>query len=350
MSSSSRLGRNFRARFRTFIWRGNGLKVKFWGTRGSLPQTISNSDALNLIDALITESERQGIDSLKAFKIALHQGQLANPISYGGNTSCTEVLHGAQSFFVDMGSGLRDAGSFYMPKGVKEFHIFLTHMHWDHLIGLPFFIPIHVPGYTVKIYHIHKNAPEHVKIKFNGVNFPLTWDQLGGKIEFVQMKLYEPKPFGDVSVTPFALDHPGGSFGYRFDGGGKSCAVGVDGEYKRTTVKDLGKDLPFYQNLDLLIFDSQYEIAELASRFDWGHCTPTIGVDLSLRECIKTIVFTHHDPWATNAKILRMHAHATTHAKVQLPAFKDRWIAAKQPNGPKLISAWDGLEIDLDVP
>ena len=189
-----------------------------------------------------------------------------------------------------------------------------------------------------------------VGIKFNGVNFPLTWEQIGGKIEFVQMKLYEPLKFGDVSVTPFVLDHPGGSFGYRFDAAGKSCAIGVDGEYKRTTATELAKDLPFYQNLDLLIFDAQYEIAELASRFDWGHCSPNIGVDLALRECIKTIVFTHHDPWANPAKLRRMLKQASTYMTNQFPAFKDRWAAAGQPNGPKLLTAWDSLVIDLDSP
>lgn len=326
------------------------MKVKFWGTRGSLPQAINNADISAMVAELITEADRQGIRTLRTFKLAMEKGDLGKPISYGGNTTCTEILQGDQSFFVDMGSGFREAGTFYMQAGRNEFHIFLTHMHWDHIMGLPFFVPVHVPGHKIKIYHVHRNAPEYVKINFNGINFPLTWEQLGGKIEFVQMKLYEPVQINDTSITAFVLDHPGGSFGFRFDANGQSCAIGVDGEFKRISPDELGKDLAFYQNLDLLVFDAQYEISELASRFDWGHCSPNIGVDLALRETIKNLVFTHHDPWATPTKLRRMNLAASKHMQAQLPAFQKQWDDAGQPSGPKLITAWDSLTIDLDNP
>ncbi len=327
---------------------GGHVKIKFWGTRGSLPQAMSNSELVSILGDLLTEAEKKGLKSPASIKEAIEKGQLSHPISYGGNTTCTEVSHGDELAFVDMGSGLREAGTYHMASGRKIFHIFLTHMHWDHVMGLPFFVPVHVPGHTIKIYHVHRNAPEAVKINFNGVNFPLTFEQLGGKIEFVQLKLYEPHQLGAMKVTPFVLDHPGGSFGFRFDADGKSCAVGVDGEFKRISREELGKDLVYYQNLDMLIFDAQYEIAELASRFDWGHCSPNIGVDLALRETIKNLVFTHHDPWANPAKLRRMYKSAATYAKTQLGAFKSQWEAASQPSGPNLITAWDGLTIDLD--
>src|SRR5690606_16120555 len=152
--------------------------------------------------------------------------------------------------------------------------------------------------------------------------------------------------FGDVTVTPFALDHPAGSFGYRFDADGKSLAIGVDGEYKRLTPKELGKDLKFYQNLDLLLFDAQYEMSELASRFDWGHCSPNIGVDLALREGIRHMLFAHHDPWSSEEKLRRMFDNTVKYMKSQLDSYAEIWEKI-QPGGPQLSMAYDGLTVEV---
>lgn len=322
------------------------MYIKCWGTRGSLPSAVNNAKFLTLLEDTVALGKKHGIEKSADLVEAVRSGKLHTPIVYGGNTTCTEIGHGKGTIYVDMGSGFREAGTAAMQQGVKEFHIFMTHMHWDHVMGMPFFIPIHVPGHKLNIYHVHKNAPEHIRINFNGVNFPLTWDQLNGKIEFHQLKLYEPVQFADLSVTPFVLDHPGGSFGYRMDGGGKSLAIGVDGEYKRLTPKELGKDLKFFQNLDLLLFDAQYEMAELASRFDWGHCSPNIGVDLALREGIKQMLFTHHDPWSTEDKLRRMFANTVKYMHSQLDSYREVWEKL-QPEGPKLQMAYDGLTIEL---
>ena len=103
----------------------------------------------------------------------------------------------------------------------------------------------------------------------------------------------------------------------------------------------------YYQNLDLLLFDSQYEMNELANRYDWGHCSPNIGVDLALREGVKILALTHHDPQSSEARQQRMLDDAHAYLKMQLPAFKENWAKSGRPDGPKVISAFDGLEIDL---
>ena len=322
------------------------MYIKCWGTRGSLPVPTNHERFLSILEDAVVQGSKIGVTSAYELLTAIKDGRLNHPIVFGGNTSCTEIHHGGQSVYVDMGSGFREAGTAAMQQGVKEFHVFMTHMHWDHIMGMPYFIPIHIPGYKVNIYHVHRNAPEFIRINFNGVNFPLAWGQLGSTVEFHQLKLYETTSIGPLTIRPFVLDHPGGSFGFRFEGGGRSFAIGVDGEFKRLTPSELGKDLEFYQNLDGLLFDAQYEMSELASRFDWGHCSPNIGIDLALREGIKTVLFTHHDPWSTEEKLRRMYANAMKYLHSQLDSYRAVWEKV-QPEGPRLRLAYDGLKVEL---
>lgn len=319
------------------------LKICFWGSRGSSPVVISHEGMLETLQKLVAKAQALGVKKLDEFVQAALSGRLGHPLSYGGHTPCTQVSFAGQDYLVDMGSGLRQAGP-RLAKNTNEFHIFMTHMHWDHLIGLNFFAPIFTPGNKLNFYHVHKNAPESVRMMFNGVNFPVKWEQLQAQIEFKQLRLYTPTVFDNgMQVTPFALDHPGGSFGYRFDAAGKSLVVGFDGEYTRISREELGKDLPYYQNLDLLVFDAQYELEELADKNDWGHSSAPIGIDLALREGIKNLVLIHHDPWASDDRLRKSLAKAQQYCRHNLVHHDDVWPPGSE--GPKIISAYDGLRL-----
>ena len=323
------------------------VKLKMWGTRGSLPRAINNQYFINLVDHYAKTAEKAGLSSISDFRNALRDGDLGDPLVFGGNTTCNEIIYKNHRFFVDMGTGFCGSCEEVMAQGRTEFTIFQTHLHWDHIMGLPFFVPVYIPGNKLTIYHVHPHAPEYIKCQFNGINFPVKWDELGAEIEFRHIKIYQKVKFDSITISPFALDHPGGSFGYRFDADGYSLAIGVDGEYKRLTPKDLGKDHVYYTDLDLLVFDAQYEMDELASRFDWGHCSAPIGVDLALREGIRNVILTHHDPRSPEEKEFRMLQQAMTHLNKQLPAYQEVWDRLHQPEGPNIQLAFDGLEFDL---
>ncbi len=320
------------------------MQIKFWGSRGSSPATLTHDRVISLLEKLVEKAKAEKITSMDTFLQTAKSGKWGNPLSFGGHTPCVEITHEAQQFFIDMGTGLREAGAEYFGKQ-NEFTFFITHMHWDHLMGLPFFPQIFTKGNKITFYHVHKHAPESVKLLFNGVNFPITWDKLGAEIQFKQIEAYQKVEFGNVQVTPFTLDHPGASFGYRFEAGGKSLAVGFDGEYKRISRAALGRDLPFYQNLDLLIFDAQYALDDLLSKFDWGHSSPHIGIDLALREGIKSLVLIHHDPSASWEWLQDSELHAKNYLQHHLPFYLEQW--KDQPEGPKVVSAYDGLKLSV---
>ena len=116
-------------------------------------------------------------------------------------------------------------------------------------------------------------------------------------------------------------------------------------EYTRVSRLDLGKDLPFYQNLDLLVFDAQYELEELLNKHDWGHSSAPIGIDLALREGIKTLVLIHHDPWASDERLRQSAASAKKYVKMNLKWYEQAWTT--QPEGPTIITAYDGLTVKV---
>jgi phosphoribosyl 1,2-cyclic phosphodiesterase len=297
--------------------RGRLLRVKLWGTRGSLPRAQDIS----------TDQSQLGQKGLYGIV----------PFSFGGATTCTEVMVDSAStaVFVDSGSGIAYASSSVNKRGIKKIHLLQTHFHWDHIMGFPFFTPIYDPKCHIVIHSIHRTAEEDLKILFNGRNFPLNWSDLSAKIEFKRETLYQSFQIAEHTITPFALDHPGGSFGYRVDTKGESFMVAVDSEFKRHTPTLLAKDLAYYKNLGTMLFDAQYDENEIESKHDWGHCTPHKGIDLAVELGIANLIFTHHDPMRDEAGLYRMYQEAL------------EYLDKKNKATTKLFMAFDHMEFGL---
>lgn len=111
--------------------------------------------------------------------------------------------------------------------------------------------------------------------------------------------------FADIKVTPYELDHPDPCWGYRFENKDRVFAYAVDTEATRMSREELGADLPFYQSVNLMIFDGQYTFKEVTEKINWGHASAPIGLDLALREGVEKIYFVHHDPAAPDEKVFQ---------------------------------------------
>jgi len=282
------------------------MRVKLWGVRGSLPTPVT-PDRLRLqLEEVLKQFEQlksagspiSAVNFLDALPAHMTGG-------YGGNTSCGEVTAGQSRLLIDGGSGIRNFSDYILKTdpGLNEFHIYLTHFHWDHLIGLPFFVPLYMKGKSVHFYGVHDDLEEALHILFRKPQFPVPFKVISPQIHIHKVAARKPFKVGELQVTPFALDHPDPCWGARVEHQGKALAWAVDTEGARTSEEELGEDLPLYQNADLMVFDAQYTFGEALEKINWGHSSGPVGIDLGLREKIKQVVFMHHDPAASDEAI-----------------------------------------------
>jgi len=304
------------------------MTVKLWGIRGSLPtpHTPQQIDE-KLLFALeeFIRFQQGGGTSPQAFIESIPHFMRGG---YGGHTACIQVTTPKANIIIDGGSGIRRLGEQLVlgPAGLGrgEIHILFTHFHWDHLVGLPFFIPIFIPGNKIHAYAVQDDLAENFKSMFMKPRFPVSFDDLAAKVSFHKLAPREPIEFGDLKVTPYQLDHPDPCWGYRFEHEGKVFSYCVDTECTRMSEKDLGPDLPLYRDVDLMIFDAQYTFIEASEKINWGHSSGPIGIDLALREKVKKVLFIHHDPAASDQKINMAEVQTREYYNSVIRAAKDR--------------------------
>ncbi len=322
------------------------FSVKIWGARGSLPSPMmpfelerhlySVCEAVVLRKVKTVEELRQFFDQLKRHEKG----------GFGGNTPCVELNSPKQQIIIDGGSGIRPLGYEMMNRsagqGKAEIHLFLTHFHWDHLIGLPFFTPIFIHGNRVHVYAVQEELPEVFRSVFRKPYFPVPLESLGARIEYHRLTPRKPVKVGDFSVTPYQLDHPDPCWGFRVENAGKIYSHCVDTECTRVSREDLGKDLPLYQNADLMVFDAQYTLLEALEKVNWGHAAASLGLEIAMREKIKQVLFMHHDPASDMGKIAAAEAQAKNYYESRLK----RPESSHEPFQPVQWSfAYDGQEI-----
>jgi phosphoribosyl 1,2-cyclic phosphodiesterase len=325
------------------------FKVKYWGVRGSLPSSPLPEQWVEHIEALMLDFFRSGFKDATHIKEFISTYAVPDFGGYGTATTCAEVFSDKQQIIIDGGSGLRSLSEHMVRgsagKGKSEIHIFLTHFHWDHLLGLPFFAPHFIKGNKIHYYAVQPELAEIVKSQFRKPSFPVPFEALSASIQFHQLEPRVPLVLGDMKITPYQLDHPDPCWGFRVECEGKSYAHCVDTEGTRTTREALGPDLALYQNADLMYFDAQYTLPELAEKANWGHSAAQLGLDIAFREGIKNIAFAHHDPGASTAQINEI--------KAQTREYYDWKMKTSMANNVKLpIVKWqyayEGLVFDFD--
>ena len=242
------------------------MRIKIWGCRGSIPSP--------------------GCDTNK----------------YGGNTTCVEVrLKDGSLIVIDAGTGIRCLGNTLLKaRGPKKVHLLLTHAHWDHLQGFPFFVPAYMEEYSI-IVRGGRPAKQSLEAflahQMDPPYFPVPFRDLKASFDFRQEN-GQSLSIGKVEIIPIPLKHPNGGYGYKFIEGDKTFVFLTDNE--------IGFDHPgglpdaeyaaICRNADLLIHDGQYTEQEYEISRGWGHSTFRAVTDLSISADVKRLGIFHHDP------------------------------------------------------
>lgn len=316
------------------------MKIKIWGARGSIPTPLAPSSVRDkIINALLGA---EGVDlndpvMVQTYVDALPPTQRG---TVGGNTACVSITTPEHIIAVDAGSGLRLLGNELMKgpagEGKATIHLFLSHTHWDHIQGLPFFLPAFVHGNCLNIYYIHDTVPTTLREQMRSTTFPITLDHMQASLEFIPLKPDKGISLGDLQISTVELPHPGRAFAFRFDFRGVTFVYASDAEYKRLDEANLQPYLNFFAGADALIFDAQFTLRESFLKEDWGHSSALIGADMAIRAGVKRLLLFHHDPTNSDPELERI-----------LIKTKDYLAERELESRPEVMLAYEGLEIDL---
>lgn len=241
------------------------------------------------------------------------RGSIPTPgaaFSAGGNTACLEVTAGDTRIILDAGTGLKLLGDERMAAGPRASTILLSHLHWDHVCGLPFFTPIYVPGHRVEIASgPNGELPLDAAIRslFRAPFFPVDFDDLGGAVTTRELRPNDRFAIGDITVTMAKLNHPDPVYGFRLEHGGRAIVYATDTEHFACVDPALAR---LAAGADILIYDAQYTPDEYPGKVGWGHSTWEAGAALARAAGVGQLVLFHHDPGRTDAQLAALEAAA----------------------------------------
>jgi phosphoribosyl 1,2-cyclic phosphodiesterase len=225
----------------------------------------------------------------------------------GGNTSCVEVRSGATSLIFDAGTGLRACGDALVREAPREVHLLLSHLHWDHIQGFPFFVPAYVPGTQLVVHGPcdQDTLRETLETQMRAPNFPVRFADLRSHVELRGTQAGVTQHLGDFAVRAAALNHPGGVFAYRIESSDGVIVYSTDHEHGSAADARL---VELAEGADILIYDAMYTPEEYrgeagSSRLGWGHSTYEEAARVATAAGVNQLVLFHHDPSRTDDQV-----------------------------------------------
>jgi phosphoribosyl 1,2-cyclic phosphodiesterase len=282
------------------------MKINFWGTRGSI--------------------SAPGRERIK----------------YGGHTTCVSVeLADGSIIIIDGGTGIKDLSDYFQKNKpeLTNFNVLMTHAHWDHVIGFPFFLPVYFKKNTINFYGTsttHKNVKKLIAHVWDPPFFPVPFESLKAKFNFYQCRKCKFIEINHAKITTIPLSHPNGGVGYKIEENNKTFVFLTDNELSfqhnpEIKVEDYAE---FARGADLLVHDGQYSPKDYKITRGWGHSVYLEACELALKAGVKKLALTHHD---------------YNHSDKDIDGFVKEGKAYFRANKSRIqcLAARDGLEITL---
>jgi phosphoribosyl 1,2-cyclic phosphodiesterase len=318
------------------------MKLRCWGTRGSIPVSLTAPDIrAKIIRAL---EGAQGRDLSRPGAIADYVDGLSFDIAgtFGGHSSCVQLeTGGAEHVILDLGTGVRPLGAHMLAThgldAPQTYHVFLSHLHWDHIMGLPFFTPVYIPGNRIVVHSCHPHAEFALRRQQAEPSFPVRFEQFSADIRFEIATPGQAFEVDGTRVVAHAQRHAGGSYGWRFERGGKSLVYSTDSEHRLEDEAERAGFIAFFRDADAVVFDAMYSLADAISvKADWGHSSNIVGVELCQAAHVRRLVMFHHEPAYSDTQIANVLAETRRFEQIT----RDGHVL-------EVLSAWDGLELTL---
>jgi phosphoribosyl 1,2-cyclic phosphodiesterase len=316
------------------------MEVIFWGTRGSVPVSLNALQIRAKIRGVLKKAIDQNLGPGDDIDHFLDQKiPFCERSTYGTNTSCVEIRDGNEFILCDAGTGLRSFGDHVkrLKPNVRprEFHVFLSHLHWDHIQGFPFFAPALFPKNTITFYGCHPDLEKAFRLQQSAPFFPLDLSSLKSEIYFETLVPGATFKIAGFEVTPQEQNHPGISFGYRFERSGKTVVYSTDSQHKHG--QDTSSYTAFIHGADLLIFDAQYTFAEACTvRENWGHSDNLTALKMAHKARVKHLLLFHHDPGRSDSELDSL-----------LEDTRKQACRFNEGEPLRVTMAWDGLVVEI---